>query len=99
MDVYSLGNIFYGILCKLWPFEGVKDDETIRRTIMNGSRPPMIPSILNSTDPFDLVMLKAIDMCWVQDPKERASAREVQKYIDGELKRLGVQESAKKKDT
>jgi serine/threonine protein kinase len=84
VDIYSLGNVFYGILAKRWPFyDIIKDDKVAQKTIMSGARPPIQASILNSTDPFDRVMLKAIEMCWVQEPRERATAREVQNFIDG----------------
>jgi hypothetical protein len=76
----------------------MKEDVTVQKSIMNGVRPPMQPEIRNSTDPFVIAMIEAISMCWKQDPNERASAREVQNFLDGELKRLGVHESGTKKD-
>jgi hypothetical protein len=75
-----MGNILYSILTQQYPFE----HETIKVTaqkVMAGERPVMPQMYLNSTDPFDQAMVKAINMCWVQDPKERATAMEVQKHI------------------
>lgn len=93
VDVYSLGNVLFAILTKQWPFEEVEDDKKARRRIKNGERPAIPDPIRNSTDPFDKAMLHAIEMCWIQNPVERASAREVQDYMTKELKRLGVKEN------
>jgi serine/threonine protein kinase len=93
VDVYSLGNVLYGILTQLWPFEELKTDKKAREKVKKGERPSIDNGILNSTDPFDQAMLKAIEMCWIQDPVKRASAREVQTFIAGELERLGVEKA------
>lgn len=95
VDVYSLGNVFYSILSQHRPFEGVKTKQA-QQIVMSGGRPPIQESILDSTDPFDKAMLNAIEMCWPQEPAERAKAREVQSYIFNELKRLGVDVSESK---
>lgn len=92
VDIYSLGNVLYSILTQRLPFEGVKTKEA-QQAIMNGHRPAIQESILDSTDPFVKAMLKAIEMCWPQDPTLRATAREVESYIINELKRLGVDDS------
>eukprot|EP00529_Nitzschia_sp_RCC80_P011403 CAMPEP_0113502832 /NCGR_PEP_ID=MMETSP0014_2-20120614/33800_1 /TAXON_ID=2857 /ORGANISM="Nitzschia sp." /LENGTH=632 /DNA_ID=CAMNT_0000397717 /DNA_START=251 /DNA_END=2149 /DNA_ORIENTATION=+ /assembly_acc=CAM_ASM_000159 len=90
IDVYSMGNIIYEVLTNLGPFEEF-ETKIARKMVKAGHKPPFPDSILNSTDPFDKAMIHSIEMCWVRDPKKRASAREVQRYITGELKRLGAQ--------
>lgn len=89
-----MGNVFYVILTGLWPFENVKKEKTAQKMIQEGKRPEISETILNSTDPFDRAMLKAIEMCWIQDPDQRATARQVQKFLQGELEKLGVEKSS-----
>jgi serine/threonine protein kinase len=93
VDVYSMGNIFYSILTGLLPFEEEKDTKKVPSLVKGGGRPPISSNVLNSTDPFDQVLLNATYRCWVQDPMERASAREIQRYLEGTLLRLGIQKS------
>jgi serine/threonine protein kinase len=87
-----LGNVFYTLLTKESPFDD-ETDKVAQRKVKNGERPPIPEEYLRSTDPFVQVFIKIIKMCWIQDPKQRASARDVQKFITSELKRLGVHES------
>ena len=89
VDVYSLGNIFYAILTGRRPFER-KNVKESQKKVIAGERPIISNEIRNSTDPFDKAMLQAIFKCWIQNPEDRASAREVQKFISSELTRLGV---------
>lgn len=88
IDVYSLGNVFYSILMRTWPFEGESDSEDVQKRIKRGHRPHISSRFVKSEDPFDQAMVKAIQMCWVQNAEERASALEVKQYIEGELIRL-----------
>ena len=89
VDIYSMGNILYCILTLLYPFEHVKAKEVYKK-VMNGTRPEIPPQFLNSTDPYDQTMLKAIEMSWRQDQTKRASAREIQELMLATLKQLNV---------
>ena len=93
VDIYSMGNIFYILIAKLWPFEELDNDKKARTKIKNGERPSIPKEIAESTDPFDIALVKALQMCWIQDQKKRATAREVEKFLDKELLRLGVDKS------
>jgi hypothetical protein len=84
-----LGNIFYGIFTNEWPFHHEKVS-TAQKRIIAGERPPIDEKYRNSTDPLDQAMIQAIEMCWVQDPEERASARQVQTFIGDVLAKQGV---------
>jgi cytochrome c556 len=74
----------------MWPFEHAKESKKARKAIMKGMRPNISEAILQSTDPFDQAMVKSIEMSWIQDQEKRASARQVQAFIEKELDRLGV---------
>mmetsp|Transcript_23724 Transcript_23724/g.67003 ORF Transcript_23724/g.67003 Transcript_23724/m.67003 type:complete len:574 (+) Transcript_23724:859-2580(+) len=89
IDVYSLGNIFYGILTSLTPFEDISDSADIQKKIRHGKQPPIADKFKNSKDPYIKALLKVIGMCWVQDPKARSSSREVMDYLEQRLVELG----------
>lgn len=57
---------------------------------MAGERPPLNETFVKNANPFDKALINAMKMCWIHDPKKRATARQVEKYIDSELVRLGV---------
>eukprot|EP00978_Attheya_sp_CCMP212_P016409 scaffold42990_cov56-Attheya_sp.AAC.6 len=100
VDIYSMGNIFYLMLTKKWPFQGVKDKE-IYKKVQAGERPKFPKRILESKEPTDIVILKAIVMCWVQNPEKRATAREVSDFLNKELERIfpeDAEDSAEGKD-
>jgi serine/threonine protein kinase len=92
IDVYSMGNIFYALLTGLWPFEELKSKKA-KNLVKKGSRPPIPEAILNTTDMFDQTLLNATRACWIQDPEKRATARQIQKYIESQLIKLGVQKT------
>ena len=81
IDIYSLGNVFYGILTERWPFYKVYKDKEAQKRIIGGERPKISEFFRNSTSPFDKAMIKVIEMCWTHDPKERPPARKIQSYI------------------
>ena len=86
---FSMGNIFYALMSKEYPFSD-RSKKTVQRKIMAGERPKLNETIAKSKDPFDQALIRAMDMCWIHNPKKRATARQVEKFIDSELVRLGV---------
>ncbi|CAB9497556.1 Putative serine/threonine-protein kinase/receptor [Seminavis robusta] len=89
VDIYSLGNVFYSIMMKEYPYEDISKKKA-QKLIMDGKPPPIHANFTNSTDPFTRALVKATYMCWTLDPEKRATAREVEHFIDSELERLGV---------
>jgi hypothetical protein len=67
-----------------------------QKLIMQGHPPPLpdkynMTSSANQPDPYTKTLIRAMRMCWRLDPEQRATARQVEQYIDGELARFGVQ--------
>ena len=84
IDVYSMGNVFYALLTESWPFDELKDKDAQTR-IINGERPFIPESISKSNDPNQIALLEAMKMCWSQNPSDRATARDVLKYVTKQL--------------
>ena len=91
VDVYSLGNIFYMLLQKDWPFREVEEKEA-KRLVKDGYRPSFDAAIWNSTDPIDMVLKKAMIMCHEQVPEDRASARHIEVYLKQHLQNYSQHE-------
>lgn len=85
IDVYSMGNVFYGLLTELWPFKYIHDDTRVKTKIISGERPYIPPELLKSNDPIHSVFLQSIEMCWNQNPSQRPSAIDIANYLDKEL--------------
>ena len=85
---YSLGNLLYTILTGHWPFDE-KDRETaeVKKLVIEGYRPHinLDSNFRHSKNPQVQALVTAIDMCWEQDPHERASAQEVLDVLEAEL--------------
>ena len=82
MDIYSLGNLIYSIVTGHWPFDNVEEDHhEIRKLVKKGVRPPIDDALRESKDEYVQVMLKAVEMCWPQDPTARATAKEVEHLL------------------
>jgi serine/threonine protein kinase len=88
IDVWSLGNVLYYILTRREPFDKYNDDE-IPVHVMEGNVPDIKDAtILNSTHPFDMTLLKVVKMCWEYDPEKRPSSRQVASILQEALNKL-----------
>jgi len=86
IDVYSLGNILYMILTKHQPFYN-KNSTTVAELVKHGETPP-IPNEIWGTE--ELAIIEAINMCWLKNPKDRSSARDVESFLRRKLLELNV---------
>eukprot|EP00978_Attheya_sp_CCMP212_P008458 scaffold19863_cov52-Attheya_sp.AAC.4 len=87
VDIYSMGNIFYALLTEFWPFEDMKEKDATEQ--VKKGKTPLIPiAVRESTDIMDKVLLNATAMCWIKNPEERATARQVADYLTTKLKEL-----------
>lgn len=81
-----MANIVYMLLTGLWVFEDEETEEAKVQELVKGGRRPHVPSaILESNDPIIQVLVQAMHMCHVHDPKERASARRVETLLKQKL--------------
>jgi serine/threonine protein kinase len=80
IDNYSMGNIFYVLLTRSYPFEDMKKTEA-QEAVKKGQRPVIPDEFLHSEDPIIQALVAAIGKCWTHDPKERATSREIQQYL------------------
>ena len=90
----SLGNLIYTILTGHWPFDTFKPQtdfsDEIKELVKGGHRPHVTTDsddgqIRQSKNPYIQAMLHAMEMCWKQDPRDRASAREVETFLRSKL--------------
>ncbi|KAL3807969.1 hypothetical protein ACHAXA_010771 [Cyclostephanos tholiformis] len=83
IDVYSAGNILYGIITGLRPWSDERGKH-IRAAIQMGERPLVNDTIRNAVGTVDAELTRLLDRVYEHDPNKRASARE----IVGELESL-----------
>ena len=62
IDVYSLGNIFYMLLTRLWPFDDIHDEKNVANMVKQGKRPVLRREIVKSTDPRVLTLRKLLSL-------------------------------------
>lgn len=89
VDVWMMGNLLYTILTDLYVFEKPKRLGTVEaaRKMVDGEHSP-IPARINNDDPANKAMMRAIDMCWTYNWKERPSAQAVSSYLLDRLRRI-----------
>lgn len=87
VDVWSLGSIIHHILTgnKVW--RELKKNKA-QQSVIDGKLPRISSVIMNSTDPVDVLLMKARDMCYVYDPWKRASARQIATFLHEGWKEL-----------
>ena len=86
-DVFSLGNELFVILTGTILFEG--DNKRNCDRLMEGGRSNFPQWVLQSEAPAVKAMLKAIRLCWRQNPESRPSAKEIASLLRESLVELG----------
>lgn len=91
IDVYQMGNIFHVILYGAVPLEDLKEKKGTRyvqKLVGEGKRERLRGRLENEDHPVNRLLIKAIEMCWVQDWKERSTSTEVEKFLNKHFKRI-----------
>lgn len=79
MDVFALGNIFYGILTGLFPFYFSSHDEAEKR-LVKGDR-AYIDERWRTHSFAEKKLIDAIEKCWIHDPDERTDIFWVVRFL------------------
>lgn len=82
VDVFSLGHIFFRIICGNEPWNKLEPGgkplkETINKKVRNGTLPFIPLHVMNSTDPAKKAIRDAMLDCYTFDPARRPSARSI----------------------
>eukprot|EP00814_Leptocylindrus_danicus_P003558 CAMPEP_0116027462 /NCGR_PEP_ID=MMETSP0321-20121206/14663_1 /TAXON_ID=163516 /ORGANISM="Leptocylindrus danicus var. danicus, Strain B650" /LENGTH=507 /DNA_ID=CAMNT_0003500861 /DNA_START=231 /DNA_END=1754 /DNA_ORIENTATION=+ len=90
VDVYSMGNIYYTLLTRMWPFDYEQYDEEKAQSAVKKGKRPHVPSVIMdranvTVDPALFVVVQAMRACYEQDVVNRPSAVDVRDYLKGQL--------------
>ena len=81
LDVYSAGNILYGIITGNRPWNGERGKHT-KAAIQKGERPEVDDDIRNAEGTVDAELTKLLDRAYEGDPEKRASAKELVRELE-----------------
>jgi Protein kinase domain len=84
IDVYSMGNIFFVLVTGKYPFEHLSR-KLVKKVVGSGMRPDVGRHLEETKDSHIETLITAAKMCWVQDPNDRATARQVQLFLQSRL--------------
>lgn len=95
VDVWSLGSIIHHLLTgsKVWSGSGLTKSQ-VQDAVAGGRLPEVDRAILRGSDPVDAILKRAIDMCYVYEPSERATAREVASFLQSSREGLRLEEGS-----
>lgn len=86
IDVFSLGNIIYTIITGNLPFEEQEMDlNDAQEMVKNGILPILKDNFIRSDHPIDRVLVKAMEMCFEYDWRQRARAYQVRNLLMNEM--------------
>lgn len=93
VDVFSLGHIFFRLICghepwhKLEP-DGMPSKDVLNEKVRQGILPTIPDEVMNSTDAEVTAILHAMMRCYTYDPVSRPSAREIATSLQDALNKL-----------
>jgi serine/threonine protein kinase len=96
VDVFSLGHIFFRLICghepwhKLEP-DGMPSKEALNEKVKQGILPTFPDDVMHTSDPEIIAIRKAMMRCYTYDPVDRPSAREIASDLENALRILESQ--------
>lgn len=95
VDVFSLGHIFFRLICGHEPWHkleqgGMPTKEQLNEKVKKGELPAIPDSILQSKDAEIVAIREAMLRCYTYDPLKRPSAREIAASLSEALENLEV---------
>ena len=99
-DVFSLGHIFYRIICGHEPWNkneagGRPSAEVLKRKVIAGKLPRIPSKVLKSKDPEVVAIREAMLMCYIVEPTKRPSSREVANFLKAKIDNIQKKEKQK----
>ena len=94
VSLQALGSIFVELATGHGVWHGVATKEAQKR-IAAGELPPILETLSTSTDQVNQVLWRAIEMCYVYEPKERPNAKVVADFLKQEARHLKIDWEAK----
>jgi len=96
VDVFSLGHIFFRLICSHEPWHklepgGMPSKETLNEKVKHGILPTIPEDILNSPDPEVMAIRDAMLRRYTYDPVRLPSAREIANSLQESLNMLEMQ--------
>jgi len=94
IDVWSFGNIVYGLLTGLWVFYDTEDDHVVQNKVKNHET-AFIDSRYKSRSYAEKNLVEVIKICWVPNTRERASIFQIVEYLKNAVKKNAKLEKVK----
>jgi len=90
IDVYSMGNVFYTMLMRKYPYsDQMKKEEhsaAAQKLVLAGKVPKLSKKLKRSNNPLDIILIEAMKMCHIYNWRERATAGEVRDFLESRIK-------------
>ena len=86
VDIWSLGDVLFFLWTSREPFEIEEyETEAVYDQVKKGVAPKLPPLLEKSTNKHDVALKKALDMCFILDPKERHAAKDIADMLERAL--------------
>jgi len=80
IDVWSFGNMVYGLLTGLWVFYDTEDDEAVQKKVIKGET-AFIDSRYKNRSFAEAILVQVIENCWIYNSDERTNIFEIVEYL------------------
>lgn len=97
MDVFSLGHIFFRLICGHEPWNKLEpgdrpSKEVINERVQQGKLPFIPEAVFKTKDPEEAAIRDAMLDCYKANPEERPKAREIAGKLEAILEKLAAKQ-------